>query len=87
MAYLQDIRRKIGEKEGLFSFSELHLLNGERCVIAGHKGLYSVAEDLIVVRQRVGRIAVRGAGLRVLSADPCEIELSGKIFAAEYLAE
>ena len=87
MAYLQDIRRKIGEKEGLLSFSELHLLNGERCVIAGHKGLYSVGDELIVVRRRVGRVAVRGEGLRVLSADQSEIELSGKIFAVEYLAE
>ena len=87
MAYLQDIRRKISEKEGLFSFSELHLIKGAHCVIAGHKGLYSVGADLIVIRRRGGRIAVRGEGLRVLTADQSEIELSGKIFAVEYLSE
>jgi len=72
-------------EDGLFGASEVHVLNGELCVIGGHKGLYSVCSDAVVVRQRRCRVSVSGRDLAVASADESEIYIRGTILSVQYI--
>ena len=87
MAYFQNIVKELAEKVGVSPFSELHVVNGSYCVLSGHKGLYSISEEEVVVRRRGGRLSVRGAGLRVSAADGGEIVIAGKILSVTYLED
>ena len=86
MAYLQELRKKYSDLSDL-PVSEVQILGRDLCVIAGHKGLYSVRENEIVIRRRDGRVLVRGNGLRVQDADEGEIRLRGEICSVEFLSE
>ena len=83
MAYLSDVRRKLAARDGLFASHEVHVLSGRVCVVAGHKGLYSLSESVVVARVSDGLLAVRGRGLRIDYADGGEICISGEILSVE----
>ena len=87
MAYLQELKRRSSEIAGAFPSSEVQIIGRKKCVIAGHKGLYSLTTEEVVVRRRGDRILVRGAGLRVEDADEGEIRIGGEILSVEFLPE
>ena len=87
MAYLQNLRKKITENSEALPAPEVQILGRERCVIAGHKGLYSLSEEEVVVRRRNDRVLVRGRRLRVQEADQTEICICGEVHSLEFIAE
>ncbi|MBQ9370335.1 MAG: hypothetical protein IJU10_04590 [Clostridia bacterium] len=86
MAYLQEFRKKIAEVVGA-PVPEVQILGRTKCIVAGHKGLYSLSEDEVVIRRWDGRLLLRGRGLHVEDADEEEIRIGGEILAVEFAAE
>jgi len=86
MAYLQELREKFTLADG-FPASEVQLLGRSRCVVAGHKGLYSISDSEVIVRRRDCRLLILGTGLHVEGADSGEIRIDGEIRAVEFLME
>ena len=81
MAKVADIKGKLAARDGLFATSEVRIVGGRACFIAGHKGLYSVSEGVVVVRMAGGLLSVTGKGLTVDYADGSEISVSGEILS------
>ena len=87
MAYLSDLYKKLSEKAELFPLPEVHLLGNAGCVIAGHRGLYSLSDEEVIVRRKYDRVRVVGKGLKAESADESEIVLLGEILSVSLLSE
>jgi len=84
MAFFDYIGQTLGvDINELLSGARVTLFCGRGAHIEGHKGIWSVAGDEIVLKSRKGRIVIKGKKLVLNEISSTDVYIAGKVECVE----
>lgn len=84
MAYIEDISDNFKTDAPINFRNAVQIINGEYCLVEGHRGIIEYSSERICVKIKKGSIAVRGEKLSVSVLTVSELYIRGEIKGVDY---
>ncbi|MCL2631068.1 MAG: YabP/YqfC family sporulation protein [Firmicutes bacterium] len=80
MSFFNDTVLKLGlPHDNFVGGDKVSIFSGKGAFIEGHKGVFSVSEEEIVIKLKKEKVYISGNGLKITEINASEIYIIGKI--------